>query len=279
MSQQNETNSLEVNQSQIEATNPKKVILNHLLESLKNADINRDPFSYYKVENVFPQEFYQTLRDHLPELQEMSELKHKASKRKDNTYARRVIEIRNEQDFQKIKKDIRQPWKLLWDVVNSKKYMDQVIEMLKPDLKKRFKKPFLRYNDIGVKMVICRDQDQYKIQVHPDTARKVITMQFYLPPDDQNEHLGTIMHKKLKKKDRVSDRDEDKYPILEKMRFAQNSGYGFAVGEKSFHSCDCMTLPENYTRDSVFIVFEGRKKSQKRDIVYQKEIKRGKPAS
>lgn len=253
-------------------------VLPTVLKSLEKADLKHKPFSYYELEDIFPEDFYQEMRDHLPEIKDMNELKHFASKRWDRSYARRIIEVFSEDDLKKISQEHRGPWLTLWRMGQDPKYQKKVLKMLQPAIKKRFEKP-LKLSDFYVKMVITRDLDQYRIQIHPDTARKIVTMQFYLPPDDDHHDLGTIMHEKVPKEKRKSKNHDDKYKKIRQMKFGKNRGYGFAVNEKSFHSVDLITLPKGYTRDSVMLVFHGRKRSQKKDKIYRKEKKRGKPAS
>ena len=89
--------------------------------------------------------------------------------------------------------------------------------------------------------ILTRDVPKYKITPHTDTKWKGITVQFYLPPDDTTEHIGTIFHDKL---------PDGSMPKAIKMPFLPNTGYAFAVGSDTWHSADPVG-PEVKTRDSI----------------------------
>lgn len=254
-------------------------VIQHVLHSLDEAEITHEPFSYYKIQDVFPEDFYKQLRRDLPELNQMQPLIQEDALRPDGTYSRRVLEVRTDHDFQvKVPPHLQGTWQIIWNLVNHPDFQKKVLKILKPSLKQRFSKK-LTPKDMTTKMVITRDLDQYQIKVHPDTARKAVTMLFYLPPDDSQPHLGTILHKKAPKLRRSSDHPRHKYPVHERLQFLPNSGFGFAVDHRSFHSVEAAQLPENYTRDLIALVFHPKEKTHSYDKIYQKEKSRGKPAS
>jgi hypothetical protein len=93
--------------------------------------------------------------------------------------------------------------------------------------------------------VLTRDIPGYRITPHTDTRWKGITVQFYLPRDNNNTHIGTIFHDHL---------PDGSMPKATQMKFARNSGYAFAVGDNTWHSADPVGA-EVETRDSILLTY------------------------
>ncbi|HVI04567.1 MAG TPA: hypothetical protein VM711_00545, partial [Sphingomicrobium sp.] len=99
-------------------------------------------------------------------------------------------------------------------------------------LEERFGKPVEK---IGVYPVpiLLRDQPGYRIGIHSDVPRKAITVQFYLPRDSRQRHIGTIFHEG--KKGALARRTTQ-------MAFMPSSGYAFPVSRtRSWHSAATVT--------------------------------------
>mmetsp|Transcript_4726 Transcript_4726/g.11741 ORF Transcript_4726/g.11741 Transcript_4726/m.11741 type:complete len:339 (-) Transcript_4726:30-1046(-) len=84
------------------------------------------------------------------------------------------------------------------------------------------------------------DHAGYSIGVHPDSPKKVLTMQFYLPEQgnaEQVKSFGTCVHTK----DQYRARDfksNGRAPCEKKFSFLPNSAYSFTVHAGSYHSVD-----------------------------------------
>jgi hypothetical protein len=77
------------------------------------------------------------------------------------------------------------------------------------------------------KPVVYKDLDGYKITPHPDTRKKVVTMQLYLPRDEQQREMGTTLY-------RISPAGIfhlDSYGLepVKTFPFIPNVGYAFVV--------------------------------------------------
>src|SRR5690606_24865146 len=97
----------------------------------------------------------------------------------------------------------------------------------------------------------------YYIAPHPDTRKKIVTMQFALPSDRSQAELGTTFYERS-----MDPRDWLKMPRgfrrAKQMPFIPNCCYGFSVintiGLKSWHGREVMQS-EQGTRNSLLHVY------------------------
>ena len=96
-------------------------------------------------------------------------------------------------------------------------------------MEERFGKPAEKIGMYPVP-ILLRDQPGYRIGIHSDVATKAITVQYYLPRDESQKHIGTIFHE---------GESGDAAERTTRMPFTPSSGYAFPVAlTKSWHSAD-----------------------------------------
>lgn len=95
-------------------------------------------------------------------------------------------------------------------------------------------------------LTLFRDLGGYRISIHPDSPRKAITTQYYLPADESQLHLGTLFHSRAA---------DGSYIVARAMRFAPNSGYAFAVCPTSYHSVNPMHADDG-PRNSLMLIIQ-----------------------
>ena len=88
------------------------------------------------------------------------------------------------------------------------------------------------------KPVIYRDTDGYQIKPHPDTRKKVVTMQLYCPIDAAQESLGTTLYR-ISLKGLMHVGSYCLEPV-KTVPFRPNTGYAFVV-LKAYHSLTKMS--------------------------------------
>jgi hypothetical protein len=112
-------------------------------------------------------------------------------------------------------------------------------------LEERFGKPAERIGFFPIP-ILLRDQPGYRIGIHSDVKKKAITVQFYLPADERQRHIGTIFHE--------SNTGEGAERTTQ-MPFMPSSGYAFPVSlTKSWHSAAATKL-EDGERVSMMVTY------------------------
>src|SRR3989454_1181307 len=118
-------------------------------------------------------------------------------------------------------------WRRLSSVLRSQELQDAFKRKFRGALERRFGRSIDRLTFHPVPMLL-RDLGGYRIGIHGDSLNKAITVQFYLPRDDAQSHLGTILHE---------GRNGDAALRTTTLKFRPATGYAFpVVYHESWHS-------------------------------------------
>jgi hypothetical protein len=203
------------------------------------------PFYHLEFEKVFPDDVYAQMIDALPVPADYRPLPgHKGGNiNEDGSWTRFKIDL-----FPEFTRHLPEPKRQIWDMVGralcSSALQSAFMQRLAPGLARRFGKDFA-----GVGMypipILTRDVPGYRINPHTDSRWKGITVQFYLPRDNSQIHIGTIFNSRT---------PAGEFPKVRQMKFAPNSGYAFAVSDDTWHSADPVGK-EVKTRDSILLTY------------------------
>jgi hypothetical protein len=184
------------------------------------------PFDHIQLQEVFPAAFYREMLATFPDAAAFHPLHHRDALRGDGTSTRQRLYL--------------YPESLLRLPTAQRRIWAQVAAALcAPELQRAFKRKFRaaledRFQQAAERIplypvpILVRDLPGYRIGVHADALIKAITVQFYLPRDASQLHLGTVFHGSRSA-------DEGDRPMA--MPFLPASGYAFAVRRKeSWHS-------------------------------------------
>ena len=123
--------------------------------------------------------------------------------------------------------------------------------------------------------VVYADLDGYAIKPHPDTRRKVLTMQIYLPEDETQRDLGTTIYKispmgvfAWKSYGLVKDKT---------LPFLPNTGYAFVVIhpaysllKSSWHGREAISVPVERPRLSILNTYYREPAEATGDVMAQR---------
>ena len=216
--------------------------------SILNAEAFRKPYPLIQFRDFFPSDFYARLVQSFPEVERFAGLNGDGTRREYALYDERSDPGSAES---------RELWSIVRRVLASTEVASALREKLDEGFRIRAKKSGEGWPvPMHPRPVLYTDLNGYAIKPHPDTRRKVLTMQIYLPSDDSQRELGTAIYKispmgvfAWKSYGLVKDRT---------VPFLPNSGYAFVVIHPAFsllrsswHGREAITVPIEKPRLSI----------------------------
>src|SRR6516165_10011274 len=203
----------------------------HAVASIEAADYFASPFPHIFFRNFFPAEFYRDLIRSVP-----SEGYDPIT----GTGTRMALRLYGD-NIEKITPEVRSAWAAVSDVLTSKEVETAIRTKLHDGLEIRARGDKVASADdlrLVAKPVVYWDRDGYQIKPHPDTRKKVVTMQLYCPADSSQQALGTTLYRaSLKGLFHVGTYCLEPVKTLP---FLPNVGYAFVV-LKAYHSLTRMS--------------------------------------
>lgn len=194
--------------------------------SIEAADHFSFPFPHIVFRNFFPADFYRDLVGKIPT---------GGYDPITDTGTRMALRLYGD-NVEKIDARLRSVWAAVSAMLTSEEVEGAIRARLRDGLELRARGDKVSSADalkLVAKPVVYWDRDGYRIKPHPDTRKKVVTMQLYCPPDASQEALGTTLYRaSLKGLFHV-----DSYCLepVKTIPFLPNVGYAFVV-LKAFHS-------------------------------------------
>lgn len=203
--------------------------LDHLAEMLADTSLVTDPFPHFVVHGFFPDDVYDTLLEFLPSLSLYDPFayeKHRSAQGESN---RRRFELSNAAllrlDFCQ-----RSFWHTIRSVLGSAELKRLTFAKLAPGLAYRY-----AIAPDGAAAVpgyalpeLFHETAGYAIKPHPDTRRKVVTMQIALPHDESQRELGTEFYQRRFNPLALL-RAPRGFTVVKRMEFLPNTAYAFSV--------------------------------------------------
>jgi hypothetical protein len=209
----------------------------HVLYKVANAPVNLFPFPHIYVKDVFPPDYYNQLREHLPPVEVYKDLK--ALKRVGAGYSdSRLVMVVNEENVRALAEPLRGFWNGLagWLLGG---FGATVLAKFGQFLDRRFgDSRAMQYYD---EALIVQDYTTYSLGPHTDSPAKVLSFLFYLPPDDSLAHLGTSIY--VPKDPAFTchggpHHPFDRFQRMTTMPYLPNSLFAFVKTHNSFHGVE-----------------------------------------
>ena len=167
--------------------------LAYVIERLRSAELVFDPYPHYYLENVVPEEYYESILSHLPQ-----------SSVYENLYA--VTDLKLDHFRHRDQRDFNQGWtellpdklKSFWNEFNDwflgPELAQSLLQTFAAPLSERFGEQ-KSWPETSVESQLIRHRAGYFLGPHSDLYSKLVVVLFYLAPDSRAEHLGTSIYR------------------------------------------------------------------------------------
>src|SRR5580704_11464120 len=210
--------------------------------SILNAEAFRRPYPLIRFHDFFPSDFYARLLRRFPDVDRFAGLNGDGTRREYALYDERSDPGSEES-------------RTLWGIVRRVLSSAEIAAALREKLDEGFRIRAKRSGEgwpipMHPRPVLYTDLNGYAIKPHPDTRRKVLTMQIYLPADDAQRALGTTIYKispmgvfAWKSYGLTKDKT---------LPFLPNSGYAFVV----IHPAYSLLKSSSHAREAISVPVE-----------------------
>jgi hypothetical protein len=214
-----------------------------LVARIASSPLETWPFDHLYLEDFLPPASYRRLLDALPEIGRYREFQHRDAMQPDGTSDRRKFYLYPEH-LVFLPAAQRAVWREVTRALRSPALQAAFKKKFQKALERRFGRGIDRLSFYPL-LILLRDRPGYRIDVHGDSLSKAITVQLYLPADDTQTHLGTVLHET---------RDADGEQV-KRLAFRPASGYGFPVlRHETWHSVP-RTQEADRERNSMMLTY------------------------
>jgi hypothetical protein len=244
-----------------------------VLYQIGNAPMLRYPFPHFFIQPIFPDDYFQSLRGHLPPTDWMSPMADTGVVKVVNGVKKKVVSQAYPGRYSADLADIEERaeaagkpafWGDLAQWLMSDRLRGLLLDKFQPAIAERFGAEATLGTEIDARLV--RDFTNYAIGPHTDAPRKLISLLFYLPADGALSHLGTTIFAHQDPSYRCEGERHhgfDGFKKVASMPYVPNSLFAFFKTDYSFHGLDQIHDSE-VQRDlilyNVYVRSVGRKK-------------------
>ncbi|HEX3248564.1 MAG TPA: hypothetical protein VHS05_03985 [Pyrinomonadaceae bacterium] len=210
--------------------------LEHFIERLRTARAELDPFPHYCLDEVFPDDYYQSLLQHLP-----------ASDVYENLYE--VTDLKLDHFRHRDQRDMNDGWTNTLPPALKPFWLSFNKWFMSPELAQAvlasFNSQRTSWPEVSVESQFIRHRPGYFLGPHSDLYTKLVVLLIYLAPDNSAEHLGTSLYRP--KDPSFTCPDSKHYNFEDFIRvktapYRPNSLLAFMRSDISFHGLEPLSI-------------------------------------
>jgi len=208
--------------------------------------VNPYPYPHFFVQDVFPPDYYGQLQAMLPEREKTMKPLPEVRSIGGGAYRERFVMVlqREGELMEGLTEDQRAFWTGLRGMLVGGAFGQMLLDKFRPAVGPRFAGKNVTFYD---EAMLVQDTVNYKLGPHTDAPRKVITLLFYLPPDESQRELGTSIYLPKDRQFRCPGGphyDRANFDRMWTMPFLPNSLFVFCKTDNSFHGVEPVTDPD-----------------------------------
>ena len=215
-------------------------IIHRIVGRIAAAPVEAAPCGNLFMEDVLPPAVYQEMLARLPGDEALDPIEHPDAVTADGKCTRYLLDL-TLASLSRLDPADQPFWQAMIEVFKAPEIAEAIVAKFAPTLRERFGDAM---PELVAVPILYRDHPGYRIGVHPDAASKIATLQFYLPEDDSQIHLGTSFHQRI----------GNGFERLKTNSFKPNAAYAFVRTEESWHSVDELG-PHEKMRNTIALTF------------------------
>ena len=227
--------------------------------------ISDDPFDHLYIEDFFEEDLYKKILENIPDINDFQRIVDTGSVSQNYSPERYIFSIQSD-DMNKISESQKEFWNEISKAFRSVEFWNAISSKFSKTLKERFenlteeegriigKKP-----TISSRTALIKDYTKYQLGAHTDSIRKIFSLLFYLPKNDDLKKIGTSLYRPIdiideKKLIAHFTREETalKFEKIKTCEFKKDSVFIFARTNYSFHGVEEVNI--NKAERNLFLV-------------------------
>jgi hypothetical protein len=213
--------------------------LEHFIKRLKTAEVTPDPYPHFCLDQVFPEDFYESLLRHLPGSSAYQNLFEITTLKLDH------FRFRDQRDLAdgwtaSLPDELRH----FWDEFNAwflgPELAQSVLDSFAGPMRARFGER-AHWPPVSVETQLIRHQAGFFLGPHTDLSTKLVVLLIYLAPDDKHQHVGTSVYHPKDSSFTCPNSTHyafDDFVRVKTAPYRRNSLLAFERSDRSFHGVE-----------------------------------------
>lgn len=221
----------------------------HVIYKVMNAPLRTWPFPHICVQDVFPADFYAEILRHRLDDDCYTRLTDTGRVDKMMYSGARSCVFPAEVDNIPAPEERRAFWREMFATFRDSEFSAIWLQVFKQGIADKMADNGISVTNLKVfnEVFLMRDTTTYSLGPHTDTPRKLVSVLFYLPPDDRQAALGTSAYLPKDRGFTCKGGPHHPFEMFEKvatMPYLPNTLVAFPQTRRSFHGVEPVTQPD-----------------------------------